>query len=67
MTKEKVEELLNRACEILTELEHHADTEQANRIESIFNEILFSDELDSEMDRIRADFYAQDTWKKNNH
>lgn len=64
MTKEKVEELLNRACEIITELEHHADEEQTARIEAIFNEILFSDELDAEMDRMRADFYAQDTWKK---
>lgn len=64
MKKEKIEEILNRACEILTELEHHADEEQMVRIEAIFNEILFSDELDLEMDRMRADFYAQDTWKK---
>jgi hypothetical protein len=66
MQKERIENLLNRACEIITELEHHANEEQMARIESIFNEILFSDELDEEMDRMRADFYAQDTWKKNN-
>jgi hypothetical protein len=66
MQKERIENLLNRACEIITELEHHADEEQMARIEAIFNEILFSDELDEEMDRMRADFYAQDTWKKNN-
>jgi hypothetical protein len=63
MEKDKIENLLNRACEIITELEHHADEEQMNRIEAIFNEILFSDELDEEMKRIESDFYAQDTWK----
>ena len=63
MDKDKIENLLNKACEIIMELEHYADKEQANRIEAIFNEILFSDELDAEMDRMRADFYAQDTWK----
>ena len=32
-------ELLNAACELLTELEHHSDEEQKDKIEELFNEI----------------------------
>lgn len=32
-------ELLNAACELLTELEHYADEEQKEKIEELFNEI----------------------------
>ena len=63
MEKDKIENLLNKACEIIMELEHYADKEQQNRIEAVFNEILFSDKLDEEMKQIESDFYAQDTWK----
>jgi hypothetical protein len=63
MQKEKLERLLNTACEIITELEHNADEEQIKRIDAMFNEILYSDEIDSE---IMADEQAQD-WVTFNH
>ena len=43
-------ELLNAACELLTELEHHADEEQKEKIEALFNAIKYNDELDEEID-----------------
>lgn len=43
-------ELLNIACELLTELEHHADEEQQEKIEALFNAIKYNDELDEEID-----------------
>ena len=43
-------ELLNEACELLTELEHHADEEQKEKIEALFNAIKYNDELDEEID-----------------
>jgi hypothetical protein len=64
MQKEQLERLLNTACEIITELEHNADEEQMKRIDAMFNEILYSDEIDRDM---RADEQAQDwaTFKQN--
>jgi len=57
MKKEQLERLLNTACEIITELEHNADEDQMKRIDAMFNEILYSDEIDRDM---RADEQAQD-------
>jgi hypothetical protein len=64
MQKEQLERLLNTACEIITELEHNADEGQMKRIDAMFNEILYSDEIDIDM---RADEQAQDwaTFKQN--
>lgn len=64
MTKKQLNDLLNTACEIITELEHNADEQQQTKIDALFNEIKYSDKLDEEMKRNQADFYAQDTWKK---
>jgi flagellin-specific chaperone FliS len=73
MKKKQLNRLLNTACEIITELEHNADADQQKKIDTLFNEIKYSDELDEEMqknqvDEIRrlnqADWEAQDTWKQ---
>jgi hypothetical protein len=73
MKKKQLNRLLNTACEIITELEHNADADQQKKIDALFNEIKYSDELDEEMqknqvDEIRrlnqADWDAQDTWKQ---
>jgi hypothetical protein len=73
MKKKQLNRLLNTACEIITELEHNADADQQKKIDALFNEIKYSDELDEEMqknqvDEIRrlnqADWEAQDTWKQ---
>jgi len=73
MKKKQLNRLLNTACEIITELEHNADANQQKKIDALFNEIKYSDELDEEMqknqvDEIRrlnqADWEAQDTWKQ---
>lgn len=51
MKKRAIEsELLNTACELLTELEHHADEEQKEKIEALFNAIKYNDELDDAME-----------------
>jgi len=51
--------LLNKACEIITSLEHNADDDLQKDIDALFNEIRYSDELDDEM-RLSADDEAQD-------
>jgi len=49
MKKRAIEsELLNTACELLTELEHHADEEQKEKIEALFNAIKYNDELEED-------------------
>lgn len=66
MNKETLERLLNQACEILIIYEDsgNASVEVLERIASIFDEIKYSDYLDSE---IKADQEAQDwdTFNKN--
>ena len=58
MKKQSMEsELLNTACELLTELEHHADEEQKEKIEALFNAIKYNDELDDAMEDYNLDDY----------
>ena len=61
MTKETLERLLNEACELLIIFEDNnvANDEDKIRISAIFNEIKYSDKIDSEM-QARADEEAQD-------
>ena len=61
---ERLNRLLNTACEIITQLEHNADTEQQKVIDAMFEEIKYADEIDDEIelqeDNLRADLEAQD-------
>jgi len=59
MTKETLERLLNEACELLIIFEdgNLANEDDKKRISAIFNEIKYSDKIDSEM---RANEEAQD-------
>jgi len=51
MTKETLERLLNEACELLIIFEagNIANDDDKNKISSIFNEIKYADDIDSEM------------------
>jgi hypothetical protein len=51
MTKETLERLLNEACELLIIFEdgNLANEDDKKRISAIFNEIKYSDKIDSEM------------------
>lgn len=66
MTKETLERLLNEACELLIIFEdgNLANEDDKKRISAIFNEIKYSDKIDSEM---QANEEAQDwdTFGKN--
>jgi hypothetical protein len=59
MTKETLERLLNEACELLIIFEdgNLANEDDKKRISAIFNEIKYSDKIDSEM---QANEEAQD-------
>jgi hypothetical protein len=59
MTKKTLERLLNEACELLIIFEdgNVANDEDKSRISAIFNEIKYSDKIDSEM---QANEEAQD-------
>lgn len=50
MDNTQLNRLLNTACEIIMSLEHHADTYTANKIEVLFQEIKYSDNLDEEIE-----------------
>ena len=60
MDNTQLNRLLNTACEIIMSLEHHANGYIANKIEVLFEEIKYSDNLDADME-------AQDweTFKEN--
>ncbi len=64
MTNEQLNRLLNTACEIIIQLEHNADDEQQRRIDAMFNEIKYADNIDDQMklqeDNLKADLEAQD-------
>ncbi len=64
MNNEQLNRLLNTACEIIIELEHNADDEQQRRIDAMFNEIKYADNIDDQMklqeDNSKADLEAQD-------
>ncbi len=61
MTKKTLERLLNEACELLIIFEdgNIVSAEDKARIQAIFNEIKYSEEIDSEMN-LSADSQAQD-------
>lgn len=61
MTRATLERLLNEACELLIIFEdgNLASEDDKRRITALFNEIRYSDELDSEMN-LSADDEAQD-------
>jgi hypothetical protein len=61
MKKEQLNRLLNTACEIISALEGHADDLLKKEIDALFNEIVYSEDIDDEM-RINysADDEAQD-------
>lgn len=51
MTVHQLNRLLNEACDLLIELEHAAvDEDQKKRIDALFNEIKYSDDLDADME-----------------
>lgn len=68
MTKETLERLLNEACELLIIFEdgNKANDDDKKRISAIFDEIKYSEKIDSEMN-LSADSQAQDweTFGKN--
>jgi hypothetical protein len=49
MKKKQLNRLLNTACELLSQLEDSASDEQKKGINSVFNEIKYSDRIDDEM------------------
>jgi hypothetical protein len=64
LTKEKLNKLLDTACNLIIELEHNANVEQQQRINAMFDEIRYADYVDDEMnlqeDNSKADLEAQD-------
>ena len=70
-SKTQLNRLLNTACEIIIELEHNADIAQQRKIEAMFNEIKYTEDLDFEMklqeDNSKGDLEAQnyDVFGKN--
>ena len=59
MTVEQLNRLLDKACEIIISLENNASVELQEEIDSLFAEIKYSNEIDSEMN-LNADQEAQD-------
>lgn len=60
MTVEQLNRLLNTACEIISALEGYADESLKKEIDVFFNEIVYSDKVDDEMNLLSADEEAQD-------
>lgn len=73
MKQQRLNELFDNALNIIMALEHHADDNLKSEIDALFNEVRYSDEVDSEMDLIQhnsmtdPDLEAQDwnTFGKN--
>ena len=61
MTKEQLERLLNEACELLIIFEdgNVANDDDKRRIEAIFNEIKYSDDLDADMEAQDWDSFGE--------
>lgn len=59
MTKKQLETLLNTACEIIVSLEGYADDELTQRIDTLFNEIKYSDQLDADMQAQDWDVFGE--------
>jgi hypothetical protein len=68
MSKEQLENLLNKACELLIVFEDSSSStlEDKLKIQAIFNEIKYSDKIDSELNLL-ADEEVQDYTKFNNN
>lgn len=66
MTKNTLERLLNEACELLIIFEdgNIVSAEDKVRIQAIFNEIKYSEEIDSEMN-LSADSQDWDAFSEN--
>lgn len=60
MTVEQLNRLLNTACEIISALEGYADESLKKEIDVFFNEIVYSDKVDDEMNLLSADEEVQD-------
>lgn len=60
MTAEQLNRLLNTACEIITALEGYADESLKKEIDVFFDEIVYSDKVDDEMNLLSADEEVQD-------
>jgi hypothetical protein len=57
MKTEQLQRLLNTACDIITSLEHYADETLQKDINSLFDEIVASDDIE---DEIRINYSADD-------
>lgn len=61
MTKKQLQRLLNEACELLIIFEdgNLANDEDKKRIDAIFNEIKYSDNLDADMEAQDWDSFGE--------
>jgi hypothetical protein len=60
MTKDQLNNYLERALNIIITLEEYASEEMALDIEALFQEIKYSDDVDYEIQSLNADIEAQD-------
>jgi hypothetical protein len=60
MTKDQLNNYLERALNIIITLEEYASEELALDIEALFQEIKYSDDVDYEIQSLNADIEAQD-------
>jgi hypothetical protein len=60
MTKDQLNNYLERALNIIITLEEYASEELALDIEALFQEIKYSDDVDYEIQSLNADMEAQD-------
>ena len=60
MTKDQLNNYLERALNIIITLEEYASEELALDIETLFQEIKYSDDVDYEIQSLNADIEAQD-------
>jgi hypothetical protein len=59
MTKDQLNNYLERALNIIITLEEYASEEMALDIEALFQEIKYSDDVDYEIQSLNADMEAQ--------
>lgn len=60
MTIEQLNRLLNTACEIITALEDYADSSLKKDIDTLFNEIEYSDDI---KDEIKINYSSNDHYE----
>lgn len=58
-TQEKLNDYLDRALNIIISLEEYASEETAKDIEALFQELKYSNDIDSEIESLNADMEAQ--------